>query len=179
MQKLIVNIGGKKSIYGGQWRSTEKIIPCKVRLDPLYTDRAEQVCQTTIFRIPGNFLNYSELLKTGLQTSPPLSGQFTHATARNEKKRAFIREIDVFLQPAMKPYFWGRAEAACYVYVAYVRNAVAAIFNLILLLRKIAIGESSMPQNRSLRAKTEGGVSGGQLPSIFYNSTWRYASRKS
>ena len=45
----------------------------------------------------------------------------------------------------MQPYFWGRAEAACYVYVAYVRNAVAAMFSLILLLRKIAIGESSMP----------------------------------
>ena len=45
----------------------------------------------------------------------------------------------------MQPYFWGRAEAACYVYVAYVRNAVTAMFSLVLLLRKIAIGESSMP----------------------------------
>ena len=56
-------------------------------------------------------------------------------------------------------------------------NAVAALLNLILLLRKIAIGESSIPWNRSLRAKTDGGVSGGQHPSIFYNSTWRYARR--
>ena len=42
--------------------------------------------------------------------------------------------------PAMQLYFWERAKAACYLYVAYVRNAVAAILNLILLLRKIAIG---------------------------------------
>ena len=79
--------------------------------------------------------------------------------------------------PAMQLYFWERAKAACYLYVAYVRNAVAAILNLILLLRKIAIGESSIPWNRSLRAKTEDGVSGGQLPPISYSSTWRYASR--
>ena len=55
----------------------------------------------------------------------------------------------------MQPYFWERAEAACHVYVAYVRNAVVAILNLILLLRKIVNGESSIPWNRSLRAKTE------------------------
>ena len=79
----------------------------------------------------------------------------------------------------MQLYFWERAKAACYLYVAYVRNVVAAILNLILLLRKIAIGESSIPWNRSLRAKTEEGVIGGRLPSIFYNSTWRYASRTS
>ena len=60
-----------------------------------------------------------------------------------------------------------------YVYVCmYVCNAVAAILNLILLLRKIATGESSIPWNRSLGAKTE-------LPPIFYNSTWRYVSRTS
>ena len=77
----------------------------------------------------------------------------------------------------MQLYFWERAKAACYLYVAYVRNVVTAILNLILLLRKIAIGESSIPWNRSLRAKTDGGVSRGQLPSIFYYSTWRYANR--
>ena len=58
----------------------------------------------------------------------------------------------------MQPYFGGRAEAACHVYVAYVRNAVAAIFNLILLLRKIA--ESSTPWTWSLRANTQAGGSG-------------------
>ena len=79
----------------------------------------------------------------------------------------------------MQLYFWERAKAACYLYIAYVRNAVAAILNLILLLRKIATGESSIPWNTSLRAKTEDGVSGGQLPSIFYDSTWRYTSRTS
>ena len=79
--------------------------------------------------------------------------------------------------PAMQLYFWERAKAACYLYVAYVRNAVAAILNLILLLREIAIGESSIPWNRSLRAKTEDWVSGGQLPPISYSSTWLYASR--
>ena len=63
----------------------------------------------------------------------------------------------------MQLYFWERAKAACYLYVAYVRNAVAAIFNLILLLRKIATEESCIPWNRSLR--TEDGVRGGQLSS--------------
>ena len=65
-------------------------------------------------------------------------------------------------------YFWERAKVACYLYVAYVRNAVAAILNLILLLRKIATGESSIPWNRSLRAKTEDGVSGGPTPAYFF-----------
>ena len=68
----------------------------------------------------------------------------------------------------MQPYFGERAEAACYVYVAYVRNAVAAIFSLILLLRKIANRESSIPWNRSLRAKTEDGVSGGLNSRLFF-----------
>ena len=38
----------------------------------------------------------------------------------------------------MQLYFWERAKAACHVYVSYGRNALAAIFNLILLQRKIA-----------------------------------------
>ena len=46
-----------------------------------------------------------------------------------------------------------------------------------LLKLPIAIGESSITWNRSLRAKTEGGISGGQLPSIFHNSTWRLIMR--
>ena len=58
----------------------------------------------------------------------------------------------------MQLFFWERAKAACYVYFAYVRNAVAAIFNLILLLRKIA--ESSIPWTCSLRANTQAGGSG-------------------
>ena len=45
----------KKVYLRGAIAIDRKVIPCKVRLDPLYTDRAEQVCQTTIFRIPGNF----------------------------------------------------------------------------------------------------------------------------
>ena len=55
----------------------------------------------------------------------------------------------------MQLYFWERAKAACYFYVAYVRNAVAAIWNFILLLRKIADRESSIRWTRSPRAKTE------------------------
>ena len=74
-----------------------------------------------------------------------------------QKKRAFIREIDLF-QLAMQLFFWERAKSACYVFFAYVRNAVAAIFNLILLLRKIA--ESSTPWTWSLRANTQAGGSG-------------------
>lgn len=36
----------------------------------------------------------------------------------------------------MQLCFWERAKAACYVYFAYVRNAVAAILNLILSAEK-------------------------------------------
>ena len=167
----------KKSIYGGQSRSTEKIIPCTVHLTLSTPIGQSKFARLPFLRFHWHFLNNSELLKTSLQTSTWRCGQFIHATAPNEKKRAFIREIDLFLMPAMQLYFWERAKAACYLYVAYVRNVVAAILNLILLLRKIAIGESSIPWNRSLRAKTEDGVSGGQLPPISYSSTWRYARR--
>ena len=65
----------------------------------------------------------------------------------------------------MQLYFWEQATAqtaACYVYVARLCSSVVPwLPSLILWLRKI--GESSIDWNRSLRAKTQGGVSGGQI----------------
>ena len=91
----------KKSIYGGQSRSTEKIIPCTVHLT-LSTQFKfgvqSKFARLLFLRFHRHFLNNSELLKTSLQTSAWRSGQFIHATAPNEKKRAFIRDIDLFLR---------------------------------------------------------------------------------
>ena len=143
--------------------------------DPLYTDRTEQVRQTIIFRIPLTFFKQFWATKNKC-----LALRSIHPRHSAKRKEAGLYSGDWFISqimPAMQLYFWERAKAACYLYVAYVRNTVAAILNLILLLRKIATGESSIPWNRSLRAKTEDGVSWGQLPPLFYNSTWRYASR--
>ena len=53
-------------------------------------------------RFHWHFLNNSELLKTSLQTSTWRCGEFIHATAPNEKKRAFIREIDLFLRSCLQ-----------------------------------------------------------------------------
>ena len=147
--------------------------------DPLYTDRTEQVRQTTIFKIPLTFFKQFGATKNK-PTNKYLALRSIHPRHSAKRKEAGLYSGDWFISqimPAMQLYFWERAKAACYLYVAYVRIAVAAILNLILLLRKIAIGESSIPWNRSLRAKTEDGVSGGQLPPISYSSTWRYASR--
>ena len=147
--------------------------------DPLCTDRTEQVRQTTIFKIPLTFFKQFWATKNK-PTNKYLALRSIHPRQSAKRKEAGLYSRDWFISqimPAMQLYFWERAKAACYLYVAYVRNAVAAILNLILLLRKIAIGESSIPWNRSLRAKTEDGVSGGQLPPISYSSIWRYASR--
>ena len=172
----------KKSIYGLQSRWTEKIIPCKVRLT---LSKCTPIGQSRFARLPflgfhWHFLNYSELLKTGLQTSG-LALQLIRPrhVARNKKKRAFTREIHLLISIACNAAVFLGAGESCLLSLCCLcsLNTVAAIFNLNLLLRKIAIGESSIPWNRSPRAKADGGVSRGQLPSIFYNSTWRYASR--
>ena len=147
--------------------------------DPLYTDRTEQVRQTTIFKIPLTFFKQFGATKNK-PTKKHLALRSIHPRHSAKRKEAGLYSEDWFISqimPAMQLYFWERAKDACYLYVAYVRNVVGAILNLILLLRKIAIGESSIPWNRSLRAKTEDGVSGSQLPPISYSSTWRYASR--
>ena len=76
----------------------------------------------------------------------------------------------------MQLFFWERAKAACYVYFAYVRNAVAAIFNLISLLERLRRA-ASLGLSRFGRTHKLEGV--GTNSFIFYNSTWRYASRRS
>ena len=173
----------KKSICGGQSRSTEKIIPCKVRLT---LSKCTPIGQSSFARLPflefhWHFLNYSELLKQAYKQAAWRSSQFVHATARNKKKRAFTREIIHLITSSIAcnaAVFLGAGGSCLFCLCGLCSlNTVAAIFGLILLLRKIAILESSIPWNRSLRAKTDCGVSRGQLPSIFYNSTWRYASR--
>ena len=83
----------KKSIYGGQSRSTEKIIPCTVHLTLSIPIGQNRFARLSFLGFHWHFLNYSELLKTSLQTSAWRSGQFIHATARNKKKRAFTWEI--------------------------------------------------------------------------------------
>ena len=145
--------------------------------DPLYTDRTEQVRQTTIFRIPLPF--FKQLWAT---KNKCMALRSIHPRHSAKRKEAGLYSGDWFIsQIACNAAVFLGAGESCLLCLCCVcsLNTVAAILNLILLLRKIATGESSIPWNRSLRAKTEDGVSGGQLPPIFYNSTWRYASRTS
>ena len=88
--------------YGGQSRSTEKIITCTVHLTLSAPIGQSKFARLPFLRFHWHFLNNSELLKTSLQTSTWRCGQFIHARAPNEKKRAFIREIDLFLRSCLQ-----------------------------------------------------------------------------